>query len=78
MLRTLTPCSGRGGVGKTVLATTLARIIQKETNGTVLLVDLDVTVQGLTLLVFQKGTSWRNTARFGEPGNRVNAAPVQR
>lgn len=53
MLRTLTLCSGKGGVGKTLLATTLARIIQKETNGNVLLVDLDVTVRGLTLLTFQ-------------------------
>ncbi|MGE0683624.1 MAG: AAA family ATPase [Candidatus Binatia bacterium] len=53
MLRTLTLCSGKGGVGKTLLTTTLARIIQKETNGNVLLVDLDVTVRGLTLLTFQ-------------------------
>lgn len=53
MLRTLTLCSGKGGVGKTLLSTTFARIIQKETNSNVLLVDLDATVRGLTLLAFQ-------------------------
>ena len=53
MLRTLTLCSGKGGVGKTLLATTLARIIQKETGAKVLLIDLDLTVRGLTLLAFQ-------------------------
>jgi len=53
MLRTLTLCSGKGGVGKTLLATTLARIIQRETGDNVFLVDLDMTVRGLTLLAFQ-------------------------
>jgi cellulose biosynthesis protein BcsQ len=53
MLRTITLCSGKGGVGKTLLATTLARIIQQEENCNVLLADLDVSVRGLTLLAFQ-------------------------
>lgn len=53
MLKTLTLCSGKGGVGKTMFATTLARIIQKETESKVLLIDLDLTVRGLTLLAFQ-------------------------
>ncbi|MGE0821306.1 MAG: AAA family ATPase [Candidatus Binatia bacterium] len=53
MTRTITLCSGKGGVGKTVFATCLARIIQQEEHGTVLLIDLDPSVQGLTLLLFQ-------------------------
>lgn len=53
MLRTITLCSGKGGVGKTVLATSLARIIKREEDCNVLLVDLDVSVRGLTLLAFQ-------------------------
>jgi cellulose biosynthesis protein BcsQ len=53
MVRTITLCSGKGGVGKTVLTTCLARIIQQEEHGNVLLFDLDPSVQGLTLLSFQ-------------------------
>ena len=37
MLRTISLCSGKGGVGKTLLATGLARIIQREENCKVLL-----------------------------------------
>ena len=53
MVKTITLCSGKGGVGKTVLTTCLARIIQQETHGNVLLLDLDPSVRGLTLLTFQ-------------------------
>jgi cellulose biosynthesis protein BcsQ len=53
MTKTITLCSGKGGVGKTVLATSLARILQQEEHGNVLLVDLDLSVRGLTLLAFQ-------------------------
>ena len=53
MTRTITLCSGKGGVGKTVLASCLARIIQQEEHANVLLLDLDASVQGLTLLLFQ-------------------------
>ena len=52
MLRTITLCSGKGGVGKTLLSTSLARIIQREANCNVLLVDLDLSVSGLTLLAY--------------------------
>ena len=52
-MRTITLCSGKGGVGKTLLATTLGRIIQREENCNVLLIDLDLSVRGLTLLAFQ-------------------------
>ena len=52
MLRTITLCSGKGGVGKTLLSTSLARIIQREENCKVLLVDLDLSVSGLTLLAY--------------------------
>lgn len=53
MTKTITLCSGKGGVGKTVLASCLARIIQQEEHANVLLLDLDPSVQGLTLLLFQ-------------------------
>lgn len=53
MLRTITLCSGKGGVGKTLLSSSLARIIQQEQNCRILLVDLDLSVSGLTLLSFQ-------------------------
>ena len=53
MTKTITLCSGKGGVGKTVLASCLARIIQQEEQAKVLLLDLDPSVQGLTLLLFQ-------------------------
>ena len=53
MTKTITLCSGKGGVGKTVLASCLARIIQQEEHATVLMLDLDPSVQGLTLLLFQ-------------------------
>jgi cellulose biosynthesis protein BcsQ len=53
MTKTITLCSGKGGVGKTVLATSLARILQQEEHGNILLVDLDLSVRGLTLLAFQ-------------------------
>jgi cellulose biosynthesis protein BcsQ len=53
MAKTITLCSGKGGVGKTVLAACLARIIQREENCNVILVDLDLSVRGLTLLTFQ-------------------------
>ncbi len=53
MLRTISLCSGKGGVGKTLLATGLARIIQREENCKVLLADLDLSVSGLTLLAFR-------------------------
>ena len=53
MLRTITLCSGKGGVGKTLLSTSLARIIQQEANCNVLLVDLDLSVSGLTLLAYR-------------------------
>lgn len=53
MLRTITLCSGKGGVGKTLLSSSLARIIQREQNCRILLVDLDLSVSGLTLLSFQ-------------------------
>lgn len=52
MLRTITLCSGKGGVGKTLLSTSLARIIQREENSNVLLVDLDLSISGLTLLTY--------------------------
>ena len=52
-MKTITLCSGKGGVGKTVLASSLARIIQQEEQANVLLLDLDSSVQGLTLLLFQ-------------------------
>ena len=52
MLRTITLCSGKGGVGKTLLSTSLARIIQREENCDILLVDLDLSVSGLTLLAY--------------------------
>ena len=53
MVKTITLCSGKGGVGKTVLTACLARIIQQEAHCNVLLLDLDPSVQGLTLLTFQ-------------------------
>jgi cellulose biosynthesis protein BcsQ len=53
MTKIITLCSGKGGVGKTVLASSLARIIQREEHASVLLLDLDSSVQGLTLLLFQ-------------------------
>lgn len=53
MLRTITLCSGKGGVGKTLLTASLARILKREENGNVLLIDLDMAVRGLTLLAFQ-------------------------
>lgn len=53
MTKIITLCSGKGGVGKTVLASSLARIIQQEERASVLLLDLDPSVQGLTLLLFQ-------------------------
>ncbi len=53
MTKTITLCSGKGGVGKTVLASCLARIIQQEERANVLMLDLDPSVQGLTLLLFQ-------------------------
>ena len=53
MTKIITLCSGKGGVGKTVLTTCLARIIQQEEQSNVLLIDLDPSVQGLTLLTFQ-------------------------
>lgn len=53
MMKTITLCSGKGGVGKTVLASCLARIIQQEERAKILLLDLDPSVQGLTLLLFQ-------------------------
>ncbi len=52
-MRTITLCSGKGGVGKTLLATSLGRIIQRQEKCKVLLVDLDLAVRGLTLLAFQ-------------------------
>ena len=52
-MRTITLCSGKGGVGKTLLATSLGRIIQRQEQCKVLLVDLDLSVRGLTLLAFQ-------------------------
>lgn len=52
MMRTLSLCSGKGGVGKTLLSASLARIIQREQNCKVLAVDLDLSVSGLTLLSF--------------------------
>jgi len=52
-VRTITLCSGKGGVGKTLLATSLGRIIQRQEKCNVLLVDLDLSVRGLTLLAFQ-------------------------
>ena len=52
-MRTITLCSGKGGVGKTLLATSLGRIIQRQEKCQVLLVDLDLSVRGLTLLAFQ-------------------------
>lgn len=52
-MRTITLCSGKGGVGKTLLATSLGRIIQRQEKCNVLLVDLDLSVRGLTLLAFQ-------------------------
>ena len=52
-MRTITLCSGKGGVGKTLLATSLGRIIQRQENCNVLLIDLDLSVRGLTLLAFQ-------------------------
>ncbi len=52
MLRALAVCSGKGGVGKTLLSASLARIIQQAENCNVLAVDLDLTVSGLTLLSF--------------------------
>ena len=53
MLRTISLCSGKGGVGKTLLASSLARIIQREENCKVLLADLDLSVSGLTLMAFR-------------------------
>jgi len=53
MTKTITLCSGKGGVGKTVLASCLGRIIQQEEQARVLLLDIDSSVQGLTLLLFQ-------------------------
>lgn len=52
MLRTLSLCSGKGGVGKTLLSASLARIIQQAETCNVLVVDLDLSVSGLTLLSF--------------------------
>ncbi len=52
-MRTLSLCSGKGGVGKTLLSASLARIIQREQNCKVLAVDLDLAVSGLTLLSFR-------------------------
>lgn len=52
-MRTITLCSGKGGVGKTLLAASLGRIIQRQEKCNVLLVDLDLSVRGLTLLAFQ-------------------------
>ncbi|MGH7963473.1 MAG: AAA family ATPase [Candidatus Binatia bacterium] len=52
-LRTLTLCSGKGGVGKTLLTASLARIFRREGDSNILLVDLDMAVRGLTLLAFQ-------------------------
>jgi cellulose biosynthesis protein BcsQ len=52
MLRTISLCSGKGGVGKTLLSASLARIIQQAENCNVLAVDLDLSVSGLTLLSF--------------------------
>ncbi len=52
-MRTITLCSGKGGVGKTLIATSLGRIIQRAEHCNVMLVDLDLSVRGLTLLAFQ-------------------------
>ena len=52
-MRTITLCSGKGGVGKTLLAASLGKIIQRQEKCNVLLVDLDLSVRGLTLLAFQ-------------------------
>lgn len=53
ILRTITLCSGKGGVGKTLLTAGLARILRREEDCNVFLVDLDMAVRGLTLLAFQ-------------------------
>lgn len=52
-MKTIALCSGKGGVGKTMVTTCLARIIQREEHCKVLVLDLDPSVQGLTLLTFQ-------------------------
>src|SRR5713101_72705 len=52
-MKTITLCSGRGGVGKTLLTVSLARLLRREENRNVFLIDLDMAVRGLTLLAFQ-------------------------
>lgn len=52
-MKTLTLCSGKGGVGKTLLATSLGRCIPRRTDANVLLIDLDFSTRGLTLLAFR-------------------------
>ena len=52
-MKTLTLCSGKGGVGKTLLATSLGRCIPRRTDTNVLLIDLDFSTRGLTLLAFR-------------------------
>lgn len=49
----MTLCSGKGGVGKTLLATSLGRCIPRRLDANVLLIDLDFSTRGLTLLAFR-------------------------
>lgn len=51
-MRTITLCSGKGGVGKTLLAASLGRVMSQKTSANVLLVDGDFSTRGLTLLAF--------------------------
>jgi len=51
MTHIISICSGKGGVGKTLITSTLAQIISTYEEKSVLLIDMDFYVRGLTFLM---------------------------